>query len=157
MVNLQKNIQWWWSGGSKTIEKPSLAMVSWEKNITIASFEKNYHRWSLVAITRFFGHYFLKTDIILLNKDIIHVIFGDIICPTSKSQGWEVFLCSMQKYFFAACRSISLHPAEVFLCVAQNYLYLGLKHYISLQWHSITWHYLRLGTMCQIVQRRFVT
>ena len=47
MVNLQKNIQWWWSGGSKTIEKPSLAMVPWNKNITIASFEKNYHRWSL--------------------------------------------------------------------------------------------------------------
>ena len=67
------------------------------------------------------------------------------------------FPCILQKYFFAACRSISLHPAEVFLCIAQNYLYLGLIHYISLQWHSITWHYLRLGTMCQIVQRRFVT
>ena len=47
MVNLQKNIQWWWSGGSKTIEKPSLAMVPWRKNITITSFEKNDHRWSL--------------------------------------------------------------------------------------------------------------
>ena len=47
MVNLQKNIQWWWSGGSKTIEKPSLAMVPWRKNITIASFDKNDHRWSL--------------------------------------------------------------------------------------------------------------
>ena len=44
----KKNIQWWWSGGSKTIEKPSLAMVPWKKNITIASFEKNDHRWSLV-------------------------------------------------------------------------------------------------------------
>ena len=27
MVNLGKNIQWWWSGGSKTIEKPLKAMV----------------------------------------------------------------------------------------------------------------------------------
>ena len=50
MVNLQKNIQWWWSGGSKTIEKPSLAMVPWRKNITITSFEKNDHRWSLVQL-----------------------------------------------------------------------------------------------------------
>ena len=33
MVNLQKNIQWWWSGGSKTIEKPSLAMVPWKKTL----------------------------------------------------------------------------------------------------------------------------
>ena len=50
MVNLQKNIQWWWSGGSETIEKPSLAMVPWKKNITIASFEKKDHRWSLFEI-----------------------------------------------------------------------------------------------------------
>ena len=47
MVDLQKNIQWWWSGSSKTIEKPSLAMVPWRKNIIIASFEKNDHRRSL--------------------------------------------------------------------------------------------------------------
>ena len=48
----KKNIQWWWSGGSKTIEKPSLAMVPWRKNITIASFEKNDHRWSLAPIAQ---------------------------------------------------------------------------------------------------------
>ena len=47
MVNLGKNIQWWWSGCSKTIEKPSKAMVLRKKNITIPSFEKNDHRWSL--------------------------------------------------------------------------------------------------------------
>ena len=43
----EKNIQWWWSGCSKTIEKPSKAMVLRKKNITIPSFEKNDHRWSL--------------------------------------------------------------------------------------------------------------
>ena len=32
MVNLRKNIQWWWSSGSKTIEKPSKAMVPQKKN-----------------------------------------------------------------------------------------------------------------------------
>ena len=47
MVNLGKNIQWWWSGGSKTIEKPSKAMVPRKKNITIPSSWKNYHRRSL--------------------------------------------------------------------------------------------------------------
>ena len=48
MVNLRKNIQWWWSSGSKTIEKPSKAMVPQKKIITIPSSWKNYHRWSLV-------------------------------------------------------------------------------------------------------------
>ena len=47
MVNLRKNIQWWWSSGSKTIEKPSKAMVPQKKIITIPSSWKNYHRWSL--------------------------------------------------------------------------------------------------------------
>ena len=37
MVNLRKNIQWWWSSGSKTIEKPSKAMVPQKKIITITS------------------------------------------------------------------------------------------------------------------------
>ena len=45
----EKNIQWWWSGCSKTIEKPSKAMVLRKKNITIPSFEKNDHRWSLAG------------------------------------------------------------------------------------------------------------
>ena len=31
MVDLQKNIQWWWSRDGKTIEKPSMAMVPWKK------------------------------------------------------------------------------------------------------------------------------
>ena len=29
MVDLYKNIQWWWSRDGKTIEKPSMAMVPW--------------------------------------------------------------------------------------------------------------------------------
>ena len=48
MVNLRKNIQWWWSSGSKTIEKPSKAMVPQKKIITIPSSWKSYHRWSLI-------------------------------------------------------------------------------------------------------------
>ena len=47
MVDLQKNIQWWWSRDGKTIEKPSMAMVPWKKNITIPSLWKNDHRRSL--------------------------------------------------------------------------------------------------------------
>ena len=43
----EKNIQWWWSSYGKTIEKPSMAMVPWKKNITIPSLWKNDHRWSL--------------------------------------------------------------------------------------------------------------
>ena len=35
MVDLYKNIQWWWSRAGKTIEKPSMAMVPWKK--------KHYH------------------------------------------------------------------------------------------------------------------
>ena len=54
MVNLGKNIQWWWSGGSKTIEKPSKAMVPRKKNITIPSSWKNYHRRSLNPYIFFF-------------------------------------------------------------------------------------------------------
>ena len=54
MVNLRKNIQWWWSSGSKTIEKPSKAMVPQKKIITIPSSWKNYHRWSLA------GYYDIK-------------------------------------------------------------------------------------------------
>ena len=42
-----KNIQWWWFSGNKTIEKPLIAMVPSKKFITIPSFWKNYHRWSL--------------------------------------------------------------------------------------------------------------
>ena len=49
MVVLEINIQWWWSRGGKTIEKPSVTMVPWEKNITIPSLWKNDHRWSLPA------------------------------------------------------------------------------------------------------------
>ena len=37
MVNLRKNIQRWWSSGSKTIEKPSKAMVPRKKITTIPS------------------------------------------------------------------------------------------------------------------------
>ena len=39
---------------------------------------------------RFFGHYLWKIDIIFQILDIIVVILGDIICPTSKSQGCEM-------------------------------------------------------------------
>ena len=52
MVDLQKNIQWWWSRDGKTIEKPSMAMVPWKRNITIPSLWKNYHRWSLLPLLR---------------------------------------------------------------------------------------------------------
>ena len=41
MVNIRKNIQWWWSSGSKTIENPSKAMVPRKKTITIPSPWKN--------------------------------------------------------------------------------------------------------------------
>ena len=47
MVNQWKNIQWWWFSGSKTIEKPLIAMVPSKKVITIPSLWKNYHRRSL--------------------------------------------------------------------------------------------------------------
>ena len=47
MVNQWKNIQWWWFSGNKTIEKPLIAMVPSKKFITIPSFWKNDHRWSL--------------------------------------------------------------------------------------------------------------
>ena len=67
MVNLQKNIQWWWSGSSKTIEKPLLAMVPRKKNITIASFEKNDHRRSLVRM-HLFGNDDKKDDPILKSQ-----------------------------------------------------------------------------------------
>ena len=50
----EKNIQWWWSGCSKTIEKPSKAMVLRKKNITIPLFEKNDHRWSLDSDKMYF-------------------------------------------------------------------------------------------------------
>ena len=43
----EKNIQWWWFSGSKTIEKPLIAMVPSKKIITIPSLWKNDHRWSL--------------------------------------------------------------------------------------------------------------
>ena len=43
----EKNIQWWWLRGSKTIEKPLIAMVPPKKFITIPSLWKNDHRWSL--------------------------------------------------------------------------------------------------------------
>ena len=51
-VNLGKNIQWWCSGWSKTIEKPSKAMVLCKKNITIPSFGKNDHRDQCGKIVR---------------------------------------------------------------------------------------------------------
>ena len=47
MVPQWKNIQWWWFSGSKTIEKPLIAMVPSKKIITIPSLWKNDHRWSL--------------------------------------------------------------------------------------------------------------
>ena len=58
MVNLRKNIQWWWSSSSKTIENPLQALVSRKKIITIPSSWKNYHRRSLVASR--VGHAYAK-------------------------------------------------------------------------------------------------
>ena len=49
MVNLRKNIQWWWSSSSKTIENPLQALVSRKKIITIPSSWKNYHCRSLIS------------------------------------------------------------------------------------------------------------
>ena len=45
----KKNIQWWWSGGCKTIEKPSMSMVNLQKKLNgdgqiVAKPLKN-HRW----------------------------------------------------------------------------------------------------------------
>ena len=44
MVNLGKNIQWWWSGCGKTIEKLLKAMVLRKKNITIQSLSMDKYR-----------------------------------------------------------------------------------------------------------------
>ena len=70
MVDLQKNIQWWWSSDGKTIEKPS--MVPWKQNITIPSLWKNYHRWSLFG---FYEHQtvhynFLTVPVLILNLQL---------------------------------------------------------------------------------------
>ena len=73
MVNLRKNIQWWWSSGSKTIEKPSKAMVPQKKIITIPSSWKNYHRWSL---TFYFHLLVLQNNWFSRNSNVSKTVFS---------------------------------------------------------------------------------
>ena len=73
-----------------------------------------------------------------------------------ESQGWPTAsgwkdgsggeALQAEQYFFASCRIISFHPAELFPSWTD----------ILLQWHSRTWHYLKLDNLCQIVQREIV-
>ena len=48
MVDLQKNIQWWWSGDGKTIENHWWQWCLGKENITIPSLWQNDHRRSLL-------------------------------------------------------------------------------------------------------------
>ena len=70
MVNQWKNIQWWWLRGSKTIEKPLIAMVPPKKFITIPSLWKNDHRWSLLR-SNLLIVFFLETGGISLRVLVI--------------------------------------------------------------------------------------
>ena len=95
MVNLRKNIQWWWSSGSKTIEKPSKAMVPQKKIITIPSSWKNYHRWSLTrGITRGISDVFMSQSSFNLSRDAKSGQHGQHACAIfspSCANFWPVY------------------------------------------------------------------
>ena len=66
-------------------------LIHWSKLGQICSSRESCY----VAIAHFFGHYFVKEDIIHQILDILDVILGDGICLTSKSQGWPCICCAL--------------------------------------------------------------
>ena len=106
MVNLRKSIQWWWSSGSKTIKKPSKAMVPRKKIITIPSSWKHYHRWSL-------------------NCTLLQIFVKQ-----------EYYLCLGQMYLKDKCVKMRIklqNYSSMMLVLRKGQIYIsGMKHFCEL-------------------------
>ena len=87
MVDLQKNIQWWWSRHWKTIDGNGAL----EKNITIPSLWKNDHRRSLVRKLIQIGGPNCQLNISQANALSFRLTWLSRNCPFAKRWTREVF------------------------------------------------------------------
>ena len=51
------------------------------------------------------------------------------VCKSFYLQRAKVFICSVQKFLFAACKSFHLQRANVFICSVQKFLFAACKSF----------------------------
>ena len=96
MVGPFKNIQWWWSKGNKTIEKPSKSMVAWKKNINHSIALKSWPSlWSNIFIAFVF--------MIAWSENLFYPTYSTFSRRKRRGQKWHLRACDAAPPFLT-CR-----------------------------------------------------